>query len=337
MKLHNTVFVIGMILLLNTANAQDNCRPLEKVMRGYTPVTVPDITQPGEYCLTHDLKVPRMYVFSEGGERSATGSVMLDIRTSDVVLDLHGFAMSAEVLGMPGIRAWGEKGRLSHITIRDGSIKSRTDSAILLNAPMASLLSDFKAMYDSPQTIGMAENEFQKFLKKLPPSASAYQKTENLIDHIRAEADTVGDGVKCVSCQSIGMDGAANIIRNSTIEITDGHAAIYLFGPNQLIENNIIVFKGKAAVESAAAIKLHQADGTIIRNNDIIIESMGDEAPKAAISLIDSKDVVIENNRIYGINTLVKNWDDKSNSIEKNNAFRSRFRRPLAIGEPGVH
>ena len=334
MKLHNTVFVISMILFLNTANAQNNCRPLEKVMRGYTPVTVPDITQPGEYCLTHDLKVPRMYVFSEGGERSATGSVMLDIRTSDVVLDLHGFSMSAEVSEMPAIRAWGEKEVPSRITIRHGSIKSRTDSAILLNAPMASLLSDFKAMYKTP---GSAERHFEEFLKNLPPSAIAYQKTENLIDHIRAEADTIGDGVKCVSCQSIGMDGAANIIRNSTIEITDGHAAIYLFGPNQLIENNIIIFKGKAAVESAAAIKLHQADGTIIRNNDIIIESMGDEAPKAAISLIDSKDVVIENNRIYGINTLVKNWDDKSNSIEKNNEFRSIFRRPLAIGEPGVH
>ena len=334
MKLHNTVFVIGMILLLNTANAQNNCHPLEKVMRGYTPVTVPDITQPGEYCLTHDLKVPRMYVFSEGGERSATGSVMVDIRTSDVVLDLHGFVMSAEVLGMPGIRAWGEKEVPSRITIRHGSIKSRTDSAILLNAPEASLLSDFKAMYKTP---GYAEDEFQKFLKSLPPSAKAYQKTENVVERLYIESGSTIANYSGFFRKAIGMDGAANIIRNSTIEITDGHAAIYLFGPNQLIENNIIIFKGKAAVESAAAIKLHQADGTIIRNNDIIIESMGDEAPKAAISLIDSKDVVIENNRIYGINTLVKNWDEKSSSIEKNNEFRSIFRRPLAIGEPGVH
>jgi hypothetical protein len=334
MKLQNTAFVIGMIFFLNTANAQDNCRPVEKVMRGYTPVTAPDITQSGGYCLTHDLKIPRMYVFSEGGEKSATGSVMLDIRTSDVVLDLHGFVMSAEVLGMPGIRAWGEKDVPSRITIRHGSIKSRTDSAILLNAPMGSLLSDFKAMY---KTQGSAERHFEKFLKSLPESASAYQKTEHRIESMKIEADTIGDGVKCEQCQSVGMDGAANIIRNSTIEITDGHAAIYLFGPNQLIENNIIIFKGKAAVESAAAIKLHQGDGTIIRNNDIIVESRDDDAPKAAISLIDSRNVIVEGNRIYGINTLVKNWDDKSNSIEKNNEFRSLFRRPLTIGEPGVH
>jgi hypothetical protein len=185
--------------------------------------------------------------------------------------------------------------------------------------------------------MGMAEDEFQKFLKSLPPSASAYQKTENVVERLYIESGSTIANYSGFFRKAIGMDGAANIIRNSTIEITDGHAAIYLFGPNQLIENNIIIFKGKAAVESAAAIKLHQADGTIIRNNDIIIESMGDEAPKAAISLIDSKDVVIENNRIYGINTLVKDWDEKSSSIEKNNEFRSIFRRPLAIGEPGVH
>lgn len=132
------------------------------------------------------------------------------------------------------------------------------------------------------------------------------------------------------------MKGAANIIRNSTIEVTDGHAAIYLFGPNQLIENNIIIFKGKAAVESAAAIKLHQADGTIIRNNDIIIESTGDEAPKAAISLIDSKNVIAENNRIYGIKALAHAWDDKSSLIDRNNEFRSMLRRPWPSAEPGV-
>jgi hypothetical protein len=142
--------------------------------------------------------------------------------------------------------------------------------------------------------------------------------------------------VVCWLCKAIGMKGAGNIIRNSTIEVEDGHAAIYLFGPNNLIENNIIIFKGKAAVESAAAIKLHQADGTIIRNNDIIIESSVGDEPKAAISLIDSKNVIAEGNRIYGIKTLMHAWDDTSNLIDRDNDFRSMLRRPWLGGKPGV-
>ncbi len=183
----------------------------------------------------------------------------------------------------------------------------------------------------------MAEREFWKTMRTLPQDADAYQKTEYLIERMKVAADTINDGIVCVSCKAIGMKGAANVIRNSTIEVTDGHAAIYLFGPNQLIENNIIIFRGKAAVESAAAIKLHQADGTIIRNNDIIIENSGEDSPKSAISLIDSKNVVAEGNRIYGIKTLVHVWDDKSTLIDRDNDFRSMLRRPWTMGEPGVH
>ena len=333
MSHRNIISFMIMIVLWNTSDAQENCRPLDKVNNGYTPHTLPAITQSGGYCFTHDIKIQRSYIISEGREKSALGSAMLDIRVSDVQLDLRGYLMSADVLEMPGIRARGTNAGLTKINIHHGSIKSRTDSAILVNAPTASLLSDFKVIYSTP---GYAEDEFQKLLKGLPQSLNEYQKSENTIESIVVESGK-SSGTASVYRKAIGMKGASNIIRNSTIEITNGHAAIYLFGPNQLIENNIIIFKGKAAVESAAAIKLHQADGTIIRNNDIIIESMGDEAPKAAISLIDSKDVVIENNRIYGINTLVKDWDEKSSSIEKNNEFRSMFRRPLAIGEPGVH
>ena len=328
-------FFLGLLsaLSFSIAHAEKNCVPVKMNDPKLSIwVAAKDIVSPGYYCLTADIIAPRRHeVF--GGERDSAYYGILDVDASNVEIDLRGFTMDADASRLRGITASSQK----KITIENGKIKSRTQSGILLNAPKASLLSDFKAIYDSPQTMGMAEDEFQKFLKSLPPSASAYQKTENVVERLYIESGSTIANYSGFFRKAIGMDGAANIIRNSTIEITDGHAAIYLFGPNQLIENNIIIFKGKAAVESAAAIKLHQADGTIIRNNDIIIESMGDEAPKAAISLIDSKDVVIENNRIYGINTLVKNWDEKSNSIDKNNAFRSLFRRPLTIGEPGVH
>jgi hypothetical protein len=311
------------------------CIPITTVNpEKYTWVVAKDIIQSGEYCLKNTIITPRRSSFAEG-ERSYDGSGMLTIKASNVVIDFHGFTLNVDTKGMGGISSgyWTGTTANQNITIRNGTLKSRTRSGIVFNMPLGSLLPDFKSIYKRP---GSAEEELEVLLRTLPKNAFDYQKTEHRIESMKIEADTIGDGVKCEQCQSIGMKGAANIIRNSTIEITDGHTAIYLFGPNQLIENNIIIFKGKAAVESAAAIKLHQGDGSIIRNNDIIVESRDDDAPKAAISLIDSKNVIVEGNRIYGINTLVKNWDDKSNSIEKNNEFRSLFRRPWTIGEPGA-
>lgn len=138
-----------------------------------------------------------------------------------------------------------------------------------------------------------------------------YPLTDHVIDNMRVQANT-GGGPRTGGLVGIGMKGSHNIIRNSAIEVTDGHAAIYLFGPGNVIENNTIIFRGQSAFESAAAIKLHQADGTVIRNNDIVIDSGMGKAPAAAIALVNSKGVVIENNRVRGIKTLVKAWDDKS-------------------------
>jgi hypothetical protein len=272
MKLRHFILAMLAAALSNLAQAQDNCRAIETTdPKGNIWITAKKIMQPGEYCLTHDIKAPRVSDFSAGGELSRSGE-MLHISASNVAIDLHGFTMNVEARGMEGVHLWHREKTPypSHITIRNGTIKSRTMSAIELGAPEGSLLSDFKAIYESPQTPGMAERRFKKTLSTLPSVATAYLKTEYLIDRMKIEAGSVPNLIG-IHRNAISMNGAANVIRNSTIEVTDGHAAIYLFGPNQLIEDNLIIFKGKAAVESAAAIKLHQADGTIIRNNDIII------------------------------------------------------------------
>ncbi len=350
MKSLNVTFATLAIIFTALSQAHATCTPVETVdPEKYMWVVAEKITLPGEYCLTHDLHSRRPFVFSEGGERTHDGGGMLIIDASNVVFDLHGYTLNADARGMSGIESgfWKNISMPQKISIRNGTLKSRSASAIEFGIPNGSIYSDFRAMHHQSPSLAafyksqfgisdIAEDELQKLLKTLPQSAEAYTKTEYLIDRVKIESGSVPDYVG-IYRKAIGMNGASNIIRNSTIEITDGHAAIYLFGPNQLIENNIIIFKGKAAVESAAAIKLHQADGSIIRNNDIIIESSGDDSPKAAISLIDSKNVLIENNRIYGIKKLTHAWDDKSSSIENNNEFRSMLRRPWTTGAPGVH
>ena len=331
MKLQHLPFMMFVATLLNIAHAAESCRPVVIVQS--STVDIKSIVDAGEYCLTQDVKSPKRSSFAEG-EYYYSG-YMLQIKTPNVLLDLHGRAIFAETSGMGAIQSgyWNRLPSNQKITIRNGSIKSRTRSAIEFNVPTGSLASDF-AIHKNAD---FSKEQLRDILKELPSSADGYEKTEHLIENMKVASYGVNDSHICPYCKAIGMKGASNIIRNSTIEIIDGHAAIYLFGPNQLIENNIIIFKGKAAVESAAAIKLHQADGSIIRNNDIIIESSGDDSPKAAISLIDSKNVLIENNRIYGIKKLTHAWDDKSNSIENNNEFRSMLRRPWTTGAPGVH
>jgi len=312
MKLLNILCIVIVCTLSSYGHVDAACISIETVNPDeFMWVVVKEIKQSGEYCLTHSITTPRRSSFAEG-ERSYDGSGALTISASNIVIDFHEFTLNADTKGMGGVSSgyWKDTIANQNITIRNGTLKSRTRQGIDFSRPNGSIFTDFYYSVGGvtkEKLLESQKNNLRETLGILPKSADAYQKTEHLVERMKIESKLV----------SIGMKGASNIIRNSTIEITNGHAAIYLFGPNQLIENNIIIFKGKTAVESAAAIKLHQADGTIIRNNDIIIESKWDDAPKAAISLIDSKDVVIENNRIYGIDNVVKNWDDKSNSIEK--------------------
>jgi hypothetical protein len=294
------------------------------------------ITQPGNYCLKNDLTTPRRFDYH--GEIFNPDNTVLAIKSSDAIIDLGGHSINAEAGGMIAVALKADAYRRmpSRVTIRNGGATARTNGGINLAFEEGSLLSDFEVIYGTPVSPGNAEKVFQQFRRNFPPKADHYPKTSFLIEKVKIRANTAGL-IRHVGLVGVGMRGAANAIRNSTIEVTNGHAGIYLFGPNQVIENNIIIFKGKSLFESAAAIKLHQADGSIIRNNDIIIESTGDDAPKAAISLIDSKGVIAENNRIYGIKTLVHAWDDKSSLDERNNDFRSMLRRPGTEGEPGVH
>ena len=329
-----------MLLALIAARAMaqsENCHPLDTVRPpGDLWATIPNILKPGDYCLLKDVKAPRVYVISEGGEKAFLDGAMLLISVPNLSIDLRGFTLDADPSGMGAIFTRRNQGvpYLGHIIIRNGTIVSRTDNGINLGSKRGSLLSDYQEMYRNSK---YAQEEFEKLLKSLPANAAAYPKTEHKLENLRIFASN-NIRKKEWSRSGVGLYGADNVIRNSTIEVGGSMAAIYSFGPNGVIENNIIIFKGEAGTQSAAPIKLHHGDGTIIRNNDIIVESSGDYPPKAAISLIDSKDVIVENNRIYGIDKLVQAWDDKSNLIDKGNEFRSLLRRPWTVfGAPGVH
>lgn len=83
-----------------------------------------------------------------------------------------------------------------------------------------------------------ANNAWMAQNKKLAEIRNNFPLTEHRIENVKISAGDL----------TIAMKGGANVIKNNIIKVTDGStASIYLFGPNQLIENNIIIFKGKPA------------------------------------------------------------------------------------------
>jgi hypothetical protein len=301
------IWLLGSVL--NHAQAHDDCRAIRKARPGGSSLTTADtIDAPGRYCLAENVEGPRLYTIE--GERNGYDQPVIQVDASNVDIDLQGHAIVANTRDMNGILLFALDAHshpTSHVSIHNGTVAARTGDAIGLGFSGGSLLSDFLTMYQ-----GNAELANTAIAKLQQVTLDQYPLTEHVIDKIKVRANT-GGGPGAGGPVGIGMKGSHNIIRNSTIEITNGHAAIYLFGPGNVIENNTIIFRGQSAFESAAAIKLHQADGTVIRNNDIVIDApMFGKAPAAAIALVDSKGVVIENNRLRGIKTLVKAWDDKS-------------------------
>lgn len=140
--------------------------------------------------------------------------------------------------------------------------------------------------------------------------------TDNIVDNMSIKAGLTG----------VTMMGQRNIIRNSRIEMKDALAAINLFGPDNLIENNILIFRGKGRRPSAAPVILHAGGRTVIRNNVIIIDS---PRPSQAVSLTASDGVVLENNRVYGALRFVREFDQLS-------SFVSRGNRVLAPAPDGL-
>jgi hypothetical protein len=301
------IWLLGSVL--NHAQALDDCREIRKMPQGGRSLTMAKpIDAPGKYCLAENVESPRLYTIE--GERHGYNQPVLDVDASDVDVDLQGHAIVANTSEMNGIVLFALDAHsrpISHVSIRNGTVTARTSGAIRFGFSLGSLLSDFLTMYHGDEQLANAAvDDLQRV------TLAQYPLTGHVIDNMKVRANT-GGGSGAGGAVGIGMKGSHNIIRNSTIEITDGHAAIYLFGPGNIIENNTIIFRGHSAFESAAAIKLHQADGTVIRNNDIVIDTpVFGKAPAAAIALVNSKGVVIESNRLRGIKTLVKAWDDKS-------------------------
>jgi hypothetical protein len=208
---------------------------------------------------------------------------------------------------------------LRFITITNGSIISRTSSGIILGLSdrlRGSLRSDFVAVLGGKLTASVIDDIYSQFLDVLPKSGEFYNSTNHKIENLRISANA--GGVRNSRSVGVAILGAKNIVRGNTIVVEDGQAGLYLFGPDQIIEDNVIIYKGRALGEGFAPIRLHHGDNSIIRNNEIVIEGASDARAEAAISAFESRNVLVAGNRIKGARQLIKTFGNSSFSENGN-------------------
>lgn len=307
------------------------CTPVERAREGdYPGARTFDsfkISKPGQYCLTEDITSKRVFAIAEGGEMAANGPIGF-LSAPNIGIDFQGHALIADSSGTWGLDAGDTSGRLiTDITLRNGTIKSRTNGGVLLNGLFSFQLDSMILEYfaKSPKLANHSHFEKAIFKERLawlksPDEREPFPHTNYRLENLDIEAN---------NWAGIEFKGAANTVRNSTITV-HGVPGLVAWGSRQVIENNTFIFKGKPAAPNHAPIKLYLADNSIIRNNTFIIEGWGDK-PDAAISIIDSKNVVIENNKIIGVKQLYKFWDEepeqKSSVVERGNEFASGWSR----------
>jgi Right handed beta helix region len=285
------------------------------------------IENPGTYCLKKSYHVDgTLNPFKHGNQLTSDDDVALTIAHDDVVLDLQGFKLTSDAaLDVGGIQSPSAtssrvtSGMLSlypkarfvkNILVKNGSIELErygigirfmgytgefTSSPNLriqsqeshYPPPIPTETSSLSPAKTTPPTNGELEY-YEILVKDLPKTSKEYPNRAIQIENMTIRTQSIG----------VVVQGGGTIIRNSVIE-TFGSAAIWIYGPNALIENNtIIIHSEQPYLSGDAAIRLYHGDGAVIRNNKIIVKG---SVHKRAVSTIDTGPFVFEGNTLTGI------------------------------------
>jgi Right handed beta helix region len=286
------------------------------------------VEAPGYYCLKRDLHVDgRLNPFKHGHQLTSDDDVLMTIAHNDVILDMKAFKLTSDAaLDAGGIqsptetfsrvttgllRQYPNARFVRNVQIKDGTIDlERGGIAIRFmgyTGNFASTDSDRSSSHppripteasslSPPKTMPPSKGEldfYQQLVKDLPKTPLEYPNRAIHIENMTIRTQSIG----------IVVQGGGTIIRNSVIE-TFGSAAIWIYGPNALIENNtIIVHSEQPYLSGDAAIRLYHGDGAIIRNNKIIVKG---SVHKRAVSTIDTGSFAFDGNTLTGISETDK-------------------------------
>jgi hypothetical protein len=337
MKQLDLFLLMGMVFLcvgVSPSFAADSCIPVQPSKTGSAI-----LKKPGNYCLAQNMTIEGSYKpwNWEGPNYLSKDDIALVIAASDVHVDLNGKTILSTARDiMAGAQsALISTGESTNQSIRE-TYRENSWNAAYRNISIRNGSIDLKrgriglAFSGSSRFYGWTKNEIpvdETFslslfaddrLTMLPPTAASYPIRNITLENLKIRSPSYG----------VVVQGAKTIIRNSVIE-TDSQVGIWIFGPGAIIENNTIIVheRDKDSIYPIrphdAPIRLHQADGTIIRNNRIIMRTGWFSRGKgtAAIDLLDSKDVRIENNTVEDFQELLRK-DNTSSAVENANKLR---------------
>jgi len=325
-----------LVLVTLTANAAGSQPDCELLKPSYPEYQYAYVRGAGRYCVAVDFNQPKVWGHDQ---REIPIPSLLAITSSDVDVSMvqHNFQSEAKVESVVSIYPYWVDSEanlirplqsIANVGVHDGAISANAKFGVIaggmggydnsLGSPI-SLWSDLKNTFDMldaidteyynrPRTKEYIRNLAREIYEKLPPTPADYPKRNITLENLHIKVNDYG----------AMLQGAGTVVRNCVIEV-DKQTALFIFGPNALIENNTIIVTGQGPrVEGDAPIRLHQSDGSIIRNNKIIRK---DDSKAQALTLVKSAKVTFENNELYGFdeNNLVRSFDDASNHEEHNN------------------
>jgi len=311
-----SLYSVLLLYYAGLAHAQDvTCQSL--VTKQNTHIK---LNQPGNYCLKADLEI-RGYSEFFIDKRSGRPSEALDINHDNIRVDLQNnsvrvgnasLGIRIENGGKSNYKADYNSRQPKQVTIENGLLSTTSSVGIYSGFYELSILSDMGDPLERASTKGKSKEEllnlsnssrerkewiFKNQLALRPSKAADYYQRNIRIEnmHIDAREPNV---TSRAHAGAINIQGSGTIIRNCVIE-TDGSTALWLFGPDAIIEGNTIIVSGASPVREAdAPIRLHHGDGAIIRNNRIVIK---DGANRRGMSVFDTGAITVEKNTFYGM------------------------------------
>lgn len=245
-----------------------------------------DVWEPGNYCLTGDLK--QLWPATSLPHQRLPASPLISIYSSGVLLDLKKHSLSSETPINFGVyKSSSNEESYSPTTIKNGSIQTGEKPTIFMVETWNLDNKRFGRKYSLASSHG---------------DISKYKPTLFILENLIIKGDK----------HAIIMQRKRNIIRNCII--IGGSSTVNVYGPDLLFEGNTIISdmsNDTNGNESPAALYLEDAGDSIIRNNRIIL-SGATSINSNAISLANSENVLLEKNTISGTNKIYQMQDDKS-------------------------
>jgi Right handed beta helix region len=285
------------------------------------------IEKSGHYCLAEDFNVDGKYwpLTPEGPKLFSDDDRILVLDADGISIDFKGhlvtsdaglhfgiyspqFLSPIDTLDTP-LRAPIRK----NIFLRNGVLKlSRSGMALVIAGFVPNRISAIKLVTEKDVNIYKLDKdnklrearvayENESLIKIVKDGSAAYPLRNLQIENMRIQSKDY----------PVELQGASTVIKDSVIE-TDSGTALWLYGPNAVIENNTIIvhcIETKPSYQSGvsycndqdAPIRLMHGDGALIRNNRFILAN---NAHKRVISLFETGPFTFENNTIVGLDNL---------------------------------